>query len=284
MKANLAYKKLAAVVVLLFICFGLLLYRYARIDPIPRRISKYTRETVKKNYARYIQLTFVPIVDTVDFREKMKFAVNSAISTDLAQEQKNQLGDFLVEVLLSKKKCDFNRYKRAVGLDAHMIEAYRIERFYEKWVHRKVPVGIGAEKLAEEMFLFESSYGGGGHRFSACSFESNGIRIVYVHRKSGETPDTLAGLTDEALDYWLGPVANGLPFFFIPEISLDEILATEGAVHWVDFQIIVKTKDDDAYPIRMRIWYHPRLKRWVIDGVSRQSSLRAAYGSPPLIF
>jgi hypothetical protein len=136
-----------------------------------------------------------------DFREKMKFAVNSAISTGPTQEQKNQLSDFLVEVLVSKKRGDFNRYKRAVGLDAHMIEAYSIQYFYEKWVHRKVPVGIGAEKLAEEMFLFESAYGGGGHRFSDCSFESNGIRIVYVHRKSGEKPDTLAGLTDELLEY-----------------------------------------------------------------------------------
>ncbi|MHC4396272.1 MAG: hypothetical protein ACYS1A_11525 [Planctomycetota bacterium] len=48
--------------------------------------------------------------------------------------------------------------------------------------------------------------------------------------------------------------------------------------------MIVKTKDDDAYPLRTRIWYHPQLKRWVIDSVARQSSLRAAYGSPPLIF
>lgn len=284
MKVDLSYKKVVIVVALMLLCSGLLIYRYARIGPVPRRISESTKQRVRENYAKYSQLSFVPIDDTVDFRGKMKLAVSAALSTELTEEQKNQLGDFLVEILVSKKTGDFNRYKRSVGLDAQMIENSSIKYFYEHWVHRKVPVGIGAEELAQEMFLFESGYGNGGHRFSDCSFEPNGIRTAYAYRKTTESPDTLAELTDDELHYWLGPVANGLPPFFVPEVSLDEILATEGAIHWIDFQVIVKTKDKDAYPLRIRTWYHPKLKRWVIISVTRHSSLRAAYGSPPLIF
>ena len=113
MKANVSYGKLI-LIALVFVFFGLLLYRYVRIDPVPTRVPESTRKTVRENYTKYSKLSFVPIDDTANFREKMNLAINNALSTKLTKELKNQLSAFLVEILVSKKTGNFALWRFGV--------------------------------------------------------------------------------------------------------------------------------------------------------------------------
>jgi len=266
------------------ICLGLLLYRHSHLDPIPKRIPESSRQRVRENYAQYMQLPFVQISDASAFRERMQEAIESSIRNGVGQERARQVADFLAEVLLSKATGDLERYKRAVGVRARAADPGGVDWFYTKWIHRQVPTGKTPEDLAEEMFTFESNFRKGRNRLAACSLTPKGIRVVCCKRKAAEDPNTLGDLSEEELHYWLGPVANGLAPQFRPEVLLEEILADGTVVDWVDMLLVVKTRDDDAYPLRVRTWYHPQLDRWILESMAQQSSLRAAFGCPPLVY
>lgn len=195
------------------------------------------------------------------------------------------MADFLAEVLLSKGAGDFDRYIKCCKLQAHFIPSNEIVYFYRTWFNQDPPDIEDAYEIAKEMFILETRYKGGKHLFAGCSFDEKAIRMQCVRVEDVSVKiDTTKELSDDEARYWLGPIANGSYRFFVPEVSIEDVVRKYGSVLWVDFQIIVKTRDEDMYPLRIRLWHHPDMNQWIIDAVTRQSTIRGAASSPSLVF
>jgi hypothetical protein len=240
---------------------------------------------VQENLKEYLKLSFTPVSDTVICKGNIENIISQKNITTLGQKEKDKLAEFFTELLVSKSSGDFKRYKRTLGTGIKATirgNLANLEQYYRRWMNKDLPSHANAEQIAKETFLFENSYEEGGTRLTHCSFDVNGIRLRHAKCDSPiNLPNTTRSMSDDEGQYWLGPIVVSANVLYRPVPSLQSVLSQETSVEWIDFFIIVKTQNDDTFPLRIRCWYHPKLKHWVVAGVDKQSSIKAA-NSPPM--
>ncbi len=278
--------KLSQIVIVLFLLSTvMLIWRYKSSKPVHLNISPYVHNVVADNYAQYSKLSYVDFENEDEIRLGFRTIIASMKSSELTKDLNISLADFLSELFLSKGAGDFDRYKRCVQLNAKPIPFDEVKSFYKTWFNRNPPDTKDALKLAREMYNLEVQYNNGKHLFDGCSFDENAFRMKCIRiSDSNAHIDTLGDLTEDQKQYWLGPIASGVYHFFAPDIQIEEVLHEHGSVIWVDFQIVVRTKGGDMYPPRIRLWYHPDINQWILDGFSKQSTIRGVTDQPEFVF
>jgi hypothetical protein len=282
MNSHKTIKPLHYLITFFLIAMGVaIIWKYKNSPPVDISISASTQKIVEDNYSQYAKLSYVDFGKEQEVICEFRNAIARQQTDEIDDPLKRTLADFLAEVLLSKGAGDFDRYKQCIQLNTRLIPSNDVEYFYQTWFHREPPTVKNAYELAQEMYTLETQYNDGKHLPVACSFEKAAIRMrcIRVHDVNTKI-DTLGGLSEDELRYWFGPIANGSYIFFVPDVPIEEAVKNHGSVIWVDFQIIIKTRDEDMYPLRIRLWYHPDMSRWIIDTVTRQSTIKGAMLSP----
>lgn len=239
----------------------------------------------------YRRVPMVPIsTDVSAFKEILKPAVLYALSADsynhpeltaLSDESFDEMVSMVALVAANGNGMPSQEYDTYVANLELVVPEFLFSGYQEKLGAQPSPEKVRA--VYEEAYRTARQGTAGEYKLTAITLDPDNIRAAFRRTTIQESGATLMSrLADTEKDYFRGYHGDMSYIFHLPA-DFYQLKVSRSKLLFFEITFIVKDSYGDAYPLWMKLFFDPHLKRWCIGSVQRMVSVPAT-NRPPLVF